>query len=125
MIQLIAGGVVTLVKSWFDSKARRIEAQAKREENRALQEADYDTEAMRQSQYSWKDEFITGVWYYPLIHAWFDPEGAMEWVKFVQELPYWYQWGMFGIMAASFGLRWFFKNKLLKGTDGISKASSS
>jgi hypothetical protein len=40
--------------------------------------------------------------------------GIMEWVGFVEALPLWYQILIFGITAASFGLRWFFKQQNFK-----------
>ena len=100
--------------SWMDSKKAKHQAEANFQMKLAEQEATWDIIALRQSQFSWKDEIITLIWFAPLVIAWFDPVKAMEWVNFVAELPVFYQIGMFGIMAASFGLRWFFKQQNLK-----------
>jgi len=54
------------------------------------------------------------IWFTPLIVAWWEPEKAMAWINFVSALPYWYQIGMFGIIASSFGLRWYFKQQAFK-----------
>lgn len=111
MWSAIIGGVVTLVKQWFDTKKAKQESEAEYYRNALKGEQDWDLEAMRQARYSWKDEMIAIIWYAPLVVAWFDPDRALEWVIFVDKLPTWYQMGMFGIMAASFGLRWFFKRQ--------------
>ena len=103
-----------LFTSWIDAKKEKQKAEAALHMQLAQTEASWDNIAQRQSQYSWKDEFITLVWYSPLVVAWFEPELAMQWIDFVQGLPYFYQMGMFGIMAATFGLRWFFKQQNFK-----------
>lgn len=107
----IFSGWVDLKKAKYKSEEARFMAQAKAE-------ADWDQEALRQAQHSWKDELITIVIYAPLIVAWFRPDLAQDWVDFVSQLPSWYQILMAGILCASFGLRWFFKNKF---SDGFKK----
>jgi hypothetical protein len=103
------GGLFT---SWIDVKKEKYKAEAALHMKLAQAEADWDLVAQQQAQYSWKDEFITIIWFTPLVVAWFDPVNALAWVQFVDSMPYWYQFGMFGIIAASFGLRWMMKNKL-------------
>jgi hypothetical protein len=103
-----------LGSSWVDLKKVKYEAEGKRAMAQIKQEGDWDLEAMRQAEHSWKDEFITIIWFAPLIVAWFEQEKATAWLAFVSGLPMWYQIGMFGIIAASFGLRWFFKQQKLK-----------
>lgn len=114
MWSVIVGGISSLVDSWFKSKTAKQEADAAYRMSLAKGEQDWDNAAMRASQFSWKDEFITIIWFTPLIVAWFDQERAMAWIEFVSALPQWYQFGMFGIIAASFGLRWYFKGKNIK-----------
>ena len=114
MWKLITGAVGTIFSSWVDLKKSKNKAEAARFQQMMKAEADWDLEAQRQAQFSWKDEMITIVWFAPLVMAWFDEERARQWVVFVQELPYWYQFGMFGIIAASFGLRWYFKQQNFK-----------
>lgn len=111
---LVMQGVATVFGSWVDLKKAKTEAEKAYLMRQAQSEADWDLEAIRQAQYSWKDELITIIWFSPLVAAWFFQEEALEWVAFVGELPFWYQIGMFGIMAASFGLRWFFRDQSLK-----------
>jgi len=114
MWSLLVKGTIELIGSWFETKKAKQQAEAAMHMQLAKQEADWDLVAQRQAQYSWKDEFITLVWFTPLIVAWFHPDEATKWVEFVSELPYWYQFGMFGIIAASFGLRWYFKQQGFK-----------
>lgn len=114
MWSLVIGGITELARAWFDKKTKQQEAEAAYNMKAITGEQDWDMEAMRQARYSWKDELITIIWFAPLVVAWFDPDMAMAWVAFVSELPFWYQVGMFGIMAASFGLRWYFKQQAFK-----------
>lgn len=114
LLGVIATGTVDLVKSWFGVKKAKNDAEAAYHARAQESEANWDLEAQRAAKYSWKDEFITIVWFTPLIMAWWDEERAQAWVNFVSGLPYWYQFGMFGIIAASFGLRWYFKQQSFK-----------
>lgn len=105
------GGLFT---SWIDAKKEKHKAEVALHQQLAKAEADWDVIAQRQAQYSWKDEFITFIWFSPLVVAWWEPEMAGEWIAFVGKMPVWYQFGMFGIIAASFGLRWYFKQQNFK-----------
>ena len=111
MWPIIIGGIVELTKGWFEVRKSKQQAEAAYNQQALQGEIDYDLEAMKASRDSWKDEIITGIWFAPLVVGWFSPERAKEWISFVAEMPYWYQFGMFGIMAATFGLRWYFKNQ--------------
>ena len=117
MWKLIFGGITKIFESWIEMKRAKHEAEAKRALMLAEVEATYDLEAQRNMRYSWKDEIITIIWFSPLAAAWFYPEEAKDWVAFVRELPYFYQVGIFGIMAATFGLRWYFKQQNVKIVD--------
>ena len=101
--------------SWVDLKKAKYNAESEKFKAQAQHEADWDSEALRQSQYSWKDELITLIMFAPFIVAWFDEAKATSWVRFVSAIPIWYQLIVVGIVAASFGLRWLFKNKLANG----------
>ena len=114
----IISGVKELGSIWLKSRKAKAEAEIAFQNKLAQTEADWDVVAQQQAQYSWKDELITIIWYSPLVVAWFEPEKAMEWVEWVSKLPYFYQFGMFGIMAASFGLRWYFKQQSFRVSKG-------
>ncbi len=114
MWSVIASSIVSIFNGWVQTKKAKQEAEAAYHLSLAKGEQDWDLEAQKAARYSWKDELITIIWFAPLIVAWFDPDKAMKWVDFVSELPYFYQFGMFGIIAASFGLRWYFKEQRFK-----------
>ena len=110
----IIAGISSIWSSWVGMKTAKNQAEANYQLSLAKGEQDWDIVAQKAAQFSWKDEFITLVWFTPLIVAWFDQERAMKWIEFVSALPIWYQFGMFGIFAASFGLRWYFKQQQFK-----------
>lgn len=116
MWSIVTGGLVKIIEGWFKTKQAKQDAEINYQTMLSQGEQDYDIEAMKASRYSWKDELITIIWYSPLVVAWYDTSLAMEWVTFVAELPFWWQIGAFGIMAASFGLRWYFKRQDFKVT---------
>lgn len=115
-VSAIIAAIGSIFKAWVDSKTAKYEAEKNFQLQLAEQEATWDLVALRQSQFSWKDEVLTLVFVSPLVVAWF-PEGreaALQWIQFVSALPLWYQIILFGIVAASFGLRWWFKEAGLK-----------
>ena len=98
------------------AKVAKHEAEAKFQMRVAEIEATWDLVALRMSQYSTKDELIALVIFAPLIAAWFPGlrPHVLDWVDFIDKLPIWYQVVMFGIVAATFGLRWWFNKTSLK-----------
>lgn len=113
---VIFSGVTGLITSWFETKQAKAKAEQAYLQYQAQTESDWDLKAMEAAKHSWKDELITLIWFSPLVVAWFEPEKSMEWVEFVSVLPYYYQFIMFGIVASSFGLRWYFKNNIINKT---------
>lgn len=111
MWSLVIGGIKELGGLWLKTKKAKAEAEIAFRNKLAQTEADWDTVAQQQAQYSWKDEFITFIWFSPLVMAWFDQERATAWVAWLEEMPEWWWFGCFGIMAATFGLRWYFKQQ--------------
>lgn len=121
MWSVIVGGIVSVVKGYFEVKQSKQEAEKQYNTMLAQGEQSWDIEAMKASRYSWKDELITLIWFSPLIIGWFKRteqgwqlRDAEEWIMFVGELPLWWQVGAFGIIAASFGLRWYFNKQDFK-----------
>lgn len=115
----IISGISSIWSGWVKVKVSKQEAQAKQAHLNSKIEGDWDITALRMSETSWKDEFITLIIFSPLIIAWFDQPRALQWVQFVQELPFFYQVFMAGIICASFGLRWFFKQQGLNLTKKV------
>ena len=114
MWPLIISGISTLFTGYIETKKAKQGAEAAYHMSLSKGEQDWDIEAQKAARHSWKDEFITIIWFAPLIVAWWYPEKAQAWVDFVVQLPYFYQFGMFGIISASFGLRWYFKQQAFK-----------
>lgn len=108
-----------LGRGWLEGRQKvqlaKIEAQVTRLQQSAQHEADWDREALRQMQYSWKDEYIlllitAPIWYAMITSAFF-PEhmGAVDrFFLILSEFPEWWIASFTGIVAASFGLRWMF-----------------
>ena len=115
MWKILTGAISGIFTGWVDLKKAKYKAEESRYLAAQKAESDWDTKALDQAQYSWKDELITLVIFEPQVVAWFDKERAMSWVQFVTELPVWYQVIIAVIVCASFGLRWFFKNKFANG----------
>lgn len=106
-------------KAKHQLKLAKIGAETKRFELQQAATTNWDMEAMRQSQFSWKDEVLMIILFAPFIAS-FIP-GLQEHVKagfvLIGDLPIWYQSSLVGIIAASFGLRWLFQGKIKKMTD--------
>lgn len=100
-------------KAKIAAEVAKYQAQEKRWLALAEVEADWDMEAMRQAQYSWKDEWITIIITLPFVGA-FIPEVqdfVLKGFEYLQRVPAWYMVIFMGIVAASFGLRWWFNKQ--------------
>ena len=77
-------------------------------------EADWDTNAQKQMQFSWKDEFLMVLLFSPVVMLFasaFLPENGFQdkiigAVKALEQFPMWYVSMLLGIVAAVYGLRW-------------------
>ena len=120
MWSAIISGVTSLASDYMSerkqkaqSKARveyaRTEAQIAQIQKSAETEANYDMEAMRQTQYSLKDEFALLIVTFPFIGAflpWTQPYVEQGWTFLSEKTPpeYWFLFS--GAIAASLGIRW-------------------
>lgn len=117
-------GAIDLATGWFENRKKRqsaqhdlemarVNGQIQRETQLATATMDWDTEALRQTQYSWKDEYVVLVLTMPFIAS-FIP-GLQDHVivgwEYVSKAPEWYQWSFMGAIAASLGIRWAFNRK--------------
>jgi len=104
---------VKIEQAKFDLKLAKITAEAKRFQLQTEATSNWDMEAMRQSQFSWKDEALMVILFLPFLGAFipFLQPFIEEGFEIVGELPIWYQLSLVGIIAASFGLRWLFQGK--------------
>jgi|TARA_R100001460_G_scaffold5274_1_gene14763 hypothetical protein len=118
MLNLLIGPISELAGTWLQGKVEKTKAEtgakvamAKAEavimEKKATGEIDWDLEAIKGSQNSWKDEWLVILFSVPLILA-FIP--GMEDVvshgfQQLEQMPEWYQYSLGVIVAASFGVR--------------------
>ena len=100
-------GRVAASKANNEVKVAEAKAKATIMEKQATGEIDWDLEAIKGSQNSWKDEWLVILFSIPLILA-FVP-GAEHIVQSgfaqLETMPEWYQYSLGVIIAASFGVR--------------------
>ena len=120
MWSAIISGVTSLASDYMATRKAKVESKAKIEEAKteaqiaqlkrvAETEANYDLEALRQTQYSWKDEFALVVVVFPFIGAflpWTQQYIKDGWIFLSEHTPdeYWFIFS--GAIAASLGIRW-------------------
>ena len=116
----IMGGLFSVGKSVVDGHLKKVESKARIEEARteatikqiessAQNEANYDLEALRQTQHSWKDEFALVIVVFPFIGAflpWTQEYVEAGWIFLSDKTPEYYWWIFSGAIAASMGIRW-------------------
>lgn len=101
------------LKAETDAKVAILEAEArvKQAERLVTAEIDWDAEAMRQTEHSWKDEWFALLLSAPFIAS-FIP-GLQDYTikgwEYLGMAPDWYRYAFLGAVCASFGLRWAMK----------------
>ena len=104
----IVGSLAGLATSVIDGKTAVKKAEAQTKMKIATGELDWDLEAMKATQNSWKDEWITLLFSIPLILAfcgdWGNDIVAKGFVA-LEVMPQWYQIALGGIVSASIGMR--------------------
>ena len=118
MLTALIGPISQLASTWLEGKVEKTKAEtgakvakAKAEavimEKKATGEIDWDLEAIKGSQNSWKDEWLVILFSIPLILA-FIPgmeEVVANGFAQLETMPQWYQYSLGVIVAASFGVR--------------------
>ena len=115
MWQLLIEPLTGLAKDWFKRRADKAEAKHERELRKINGEIGLDTMSAEDMRHSWKDEWLTIIFTVPMVVVFY---GAIAdypaiisritlAVHTITELPEWYVHIMYGIVAASFGLRTF------------------
>ena len=109
----IAGSYMETRKVKATAKAEiasaKVKAQITQIERRATSETNYDIEALRQTQYSWKDEVALVVILSPFVGSflpWTQDYVAQGWVHLNDHAPEWYSYTFMAAIAASMGIRW-------------------
>jgi len=104
----IINSVAGLAASVIDGKTAVKKAEAQTKMKIATGELDWDVEAMKATQNSWKDEWITLLFSIPLILAFCGDWGnqiVQAGFTALEVMPNWYQYSLGGIVSASIGMR--------------------
>jgi hypothetical protein len=97
-----------LATSVIDSKTQVKLTEAEIRKKQLTGEIDWDIEAIKATQNSWKDEWITLLFSIPLILAFCGDWGnqiVQDGFTALEAMPTWYQVSLGGIVSASIGLR--------------------
>jgi len=118
MLAALIGPISQLAGTWLEGKVEKTKAEtgakvakARAEatimEKKATGEIDWDLEAIKGSQSSWKDEWLVILFSVPLILAFIPGMEGVVANGFAQldAMPEWYQYSLGVIVAASFGVR--------------------
>ena len=108
IIGQLLGAVGGLATTYLDGKVAVQKANAEIKVRQATGEIDWDIEAIKATQNSWKDEWITLLFSIPLILAFCGQWGNdIVHAGFValEIMPDWYQYSLGGIVSASIGMR--------------------
>ena len=113
----ILGFLGSLGKSWLDTRKAKVvgklritEAKIEAKVTKIKAEGNMDIQSVNDMRYSWKDEFWSLIFGAILIGCflpWTQPYIQTGFVFMKDSTPEWFEWGLLGIIAASFGLRTF------------------
>jgi len=98
-----------------DIAKAKVEGKIAVEKKRADGDINYNVEAQRGMQASWKDEVFVVVWLSVFVGCflpWTQPYVKDGFIFLKENTPDWYEWALLGMVTASFGLKgWkFWKN---------------
>jgi hypothetical protein len=108
MIGQLISSLGGLAASVIDSKTQLKLTEAEIKKKQLTGEIDWDIEAIRATQNSWKDEWITLLFSIPLILAFCGDWGnqiVQAGFTSLEAMPTWYQYSLGGIVSASIGMR--------------------
>ncbi len=118
MIGAIINSLSGLATSVIDAKTQVKLTEAEIKKKQLTGEIDWDLAAIKATENSWKDEWITLLFSVPLVLAFMPFNWAEDLVAngfaALEAMPQWYQISLGGIVSASIGLRSiskFFGNK--------------
>ena len=104
----LLGSVGSLATSYMDGKVQTQKIKAEIQKKQLTGEMDYDLEAIKASQSSWKDEYILILYSIPLILAFCGETGRQivtNGFQALEAMPLYYQVSLGGIVSASIGFR--------------------
>ena len=113
MLQLLLGPAVDLAKDFIKGKADEKKAIQQAKITRINNDANWENIMADATKSSWKDEWFTIILSLPLLFIgygiWADDPSVIERVKLgfqtMQELPEFYQYLLYTVVGASFGLK--------------------
>ena len=98
----------SLATSWMDGKVQTQKIKAEIQKKQLTGEIDWDIEAIKATQSSWKDEWITILLSIPFLLCFInDTTREMAFAGFhaLEQAPAWYTYSFGVVIAASFGIR--------------------
>jgi len=107
----IVGEVVGIFSDWLEGRRRiaqaKTEAKIHREQSKIDAEVSWDQTMATGSQSSWKDEYWTLIFGFPLILGFFPQfrDEAMGYIEFIEAMPDWYVGLIGALVGASIGIR--------------------
>jgi|TARA_R110002167_G_scaffold144139_2_gene334211 hypothetical protein len=108
MIGALISSLTGLATSVIDGKTQIKLTEAEIKKKQLTGEIDWDIEAMKSTENSWKDEWITLLFSIPLILAFCGDWGndiVARGFASLEVMPQWYQIALGGIVSASIGMR--------------------
>jgi len=100
--------VGSLASSWMDGKVQTQKIKAEIQKKQLTGEIDWDIEAIKATQSSWKDEWITILLSIPFLLCFINDttrEMAFAGFQALEQAPAWYTYSFGVVIAASFGIR--------------------
>ena len=103
----VVKGVVDTRKAKAEQKVTEIKAKTSLMEKQIKGEVDWDLEAIKGSQGSWKDEYLTIIFSIPLLLCFvpFTVEYVERGFEALSQTPDWYKYTLGVIVSASFGIK--------------------
>ncbi|NTU54838.1 MAG: hypothetical protein HGA79_01135 [Anaerolineales bacterium] len=107
----MAAAILLIVDSL--SFLKRMDRQADIDMANQKATTDYDLEALKQTQTSWRDEYLTVLLSLPVIGSFFPvvQDSVVRGWEYLGKAPMWFQVSWIGVIAATFGLRWLYTRK--------------
>jgi len=113
MWNLIASGITGIINTWFTTKQKKQQAETDKYIAELNATTEYDTQAQRNMQHTWKDEYLIllhtfPIWGYIITSDDLASRLDILWLKF-ESAPQWWWWIYMGMVVSTFGLRWMVK----------------
>ena len=114
MWKILFGGISELVSGWFTDKREKRQAETAKYIADLNAVSEYDLQAQRNMQHTWKDEYLIILhtfpwWGYIIPSDSLTTRLDMLWSK-MDSLPDWWWWIYLGMVISTFGLRFMFKS---------------